>query len=109
MSLPSSDQDDLKHELQATLAARNELGSQYDEQFIERLAARLTEQVRAEAAKAPKPRSSALSPEQRIPIAICSLVFGIPLVAIAGGNGISGVAIAFAALVFINIAAGISW
>ncbi|MGO8947522.1 MAG: hypothetical protein ACLQUY_07640 [Ktedonobacterales bacterium] len=109
MSLQPTDPD-LKHELQATLAARRELAPEYDEQFIERLTTRLTEQVREEIAKAPKPHSSALTPEQRIPIAICSLIFGIPLVAIVqSGSGVAGVAIVFAALVLINIAAGISW
>jgi hypothetical protein len=108
MSLQPADKNDLMQELQATLSARRELGPEYDEQFIERLATRLTAQVREEVAKAPRPRSSALSPEQRIPIAICSLLFGIPLVAIAGGNGLPGVIVAFAALVLINVAAGIS-
>jgi hypothetical protein len=110
MSLQPADKNDLMQELQATLSARRELGPEYDEQFIERLATRLTAQVREEVAKAPKPHPSGFSPEQRIPIAICSLIFGIPLVAIAGGiGGIGGVIAAFAALILINVAAGISW
>jgi hypothetical protein len=110
MSLQPTDQSDLKQELQATLSARRELGPEYDEQFIERLATRLTAQVREEVARAPKPRPGGLSPEQRLPIAICSLIFGIPLVAIAGGiGGPIGLIVAFAALVLINVAAGISW
>ena len=109
MSLQPVDKNDLMQELQATLAARRELGPEYDEQFIERLATRLTAQVREEVAKAPKPRPSGFSPEQRIPIAICSLIFGIPLVAIASDAGIGGVIAAFATLILINVAAGISW
>lgn len=110
MSLQPADENELNQEIQATLSARRELGPEYDEQFIERLTTRLTAQVREEVAKAPKPRPSALSPEQRIPIAICSLIFGIPLVAIAGDSaGTAGVIVAFAALILINIAAGISW
>jgi hypothetical protein len=106
---PSNDQD-LQREIQATLAARHELGPEYDEHFINQLTERLTQQVREEMAKAPKPRSSALGPEQRIPIAVCSLIFGIPLVAIAAATaGTPGLVIAFLALVLINIAAGISW
>lgn len=111
MSLQPAEEEDLKRELQATLEARRELGAEYDEQFIQRLADRLTEQVRREVASAPKPKphSTALAPEQRIPIAICSLIFGIPLVAIAQGSGVVGVAVVMAALVLINVAAGISW
>jgi hypothetical protein len=104
-----ADKNDLMQELQATLSARRELGPEYDEHFIERLATRLTAQVREEVAKAPKPHPSGFSPEQRIPIAVCSLIFGIPLVAIASNVGIGGVIVAFAALILINIAAGISW
>jgi hypothetical protein len=106
---PSNDQD-LQRELQATLAARHELGPEYDEHFINQLTERLTRQVREEMAKAPKPRNTALSPEQRIPIAVCSMIFGIPLVAIAAGTaGPVGLVVAFLALILINVAAGISW
>jgi len=106
---PSNDQD-LQRELQATLAARHELGPEYDEHFINQLTERLTQQVREELAKAPKPRRAPLGPEQRLPIAICSLIFGIPLVAIAAATaGTTGLVVAFLALILINIAAGISW
>ena len=104
------DSEDLKRELQATLTARHELGSTYDEQFIERLVERLTTQVRQEVARAPQPRSNALAPKDRTAIAICSLIFGIPLIAIAGGfAGPAGLIVAFVALVLLNVAAGISW
>jgi hypothetical protein len=101
---------DIKHELQATLAARRELGDAYDDQFIERLVERLTAQVRQEVARAPRPRSTALSAKERAPIAVCSLIFGIPLVAISGSMaGPVGLLVAFLALVLINVAAGISF
>jgi hypothetical protein len=108
--VPRQNPEDLKRELQATLAARHELGDAYDDQFIERLVERLTAQVRQEVALAPRPRSTALSAKERVPIAICSLVFGIPLVAIGGGiAGPIGLVTAFLALVLINVAAGISF
>lgn len=104
------DPHDLAREIQATLAARHELGSQYDDQFIQRLVEQLTAQVRQEVARAPRARPSGLAADQRTGIAICSLIFGIPLVAIAGGiGGPVGLAVAFVAIVLINIAAGISW
>ena len=104
------DSQDLQREIQATLSARRALGSEYDDQFIQRLVERLTAQVHQEVARAPRPHASGLSSEQRTGIAICSLIFGIPLVAIAGGiGGPVGLAVAFVALVLINLAAGASW
>lgn len=104
---PQPDSHDIKRELQATLSARRELGSDYDDHFIERLVEQLTEQVRQEVARAPKPRSVGLPADQRTAIAICSLIFGIPLVAIAGGvAGSIGLLVAFVAIVLINLAAG---
>lgn len=107
---PQPDTQELKRELQATLSARRELGPEYDDQFIERLVEKLTAQVRREVAQAPRPRAPALSSEQRTAIAICSFIFGIPLVAIAGGEvGSIGLIVAFLALVLINLAAGRAW
>lgn len=104
------DMQELERELRATFAARHELGPEYDEQFIQRLAERLTAQVRQEVARAPRAHAMGLGAEQRTGIAICSLIFGIPLVAIAGGMaGPTGLIIAFVALVLINLAAGLSW
>ncbi len=112
MPTPAQQQnpEDFKRELQASLVARHELGTAYDDQFIDRLVERLTAQVRQEVARAPQPHSNALSARERVPIAICSLIFGIPLVAIGGGvGGPFGLLIAFVALVLINVAAGINW
>jgi hypothetical protein len=107
---PRHEREDFKRELQATLAARRELGNAYDDQFIERLVERLTAQMRQELARAPQPRAHTQLAKGRVPIAICSLIFGIPLVAIAGGfAGLLGLIIAFVALVLINMAAGITW
>jgi phytoene/squalene synthetase len=104
--VPQPDAQDLKREVQATFAARRELGAEYDEQFIERLVERLTTHARQDVARAPS-RARALSPEQRTAVAICSLIFGIPLVAIGGGiAGATGLIIAFVALVLINATAG---
>jgi hypothetical protein len=110
-SLPRHEQtDDFKRDLQATLAARREVGPEYDDHFIARLAEQLTVRARQEAARAPRPHHAGLSSEQRTAVAICSLVFGIPLVAIAAGAaGGIGIFVAFVALVLFNIAAGLTW
>ncbi|HEV2457166.1 MAG TPA: hypothetical protein VGS80_02295 [Ktedonobacterales bacterium] len=103
---PQPNTDDIKRELQATLAARREVGSGYDEQFIERLVQQLTAQIRRDVANAPKPKSQALSSDQRTGLAICSIIFLIPLIAIAGGMfQLAGVAIVCAAVFGINLMA----
>jgi hypothetical protein len=99
---------DLQHELQASLAARRELGPAYDDHFIARLTDQIAARVRHEVALTPRARPSALSTDQRTAIAICSLIFGIPLVAIAGGMaGTVGLIVAFVALILINLAANV--
>lgn len=101
MSQPNT--QDLQRDLQATLSARRELGTEYDDHFITRLTEQLTARVRQEVAQAPRAHQQALSTEQRTAIAICSLIFGIPLVAIAASAaGPVGLIVAFIALVLIN-------
>ncbi len=80
--------DDLKRDVQATLEARRELGPGYDDHFVQQLTERMMAQVRQEMARTPPPAAprSKLDAGQRTSVAICSLIFGIPLVAIASGN-----------------------
>jgi hypothetical protein len=101
---PQPNTDDIKRELQATLAARREVGPGYDEQFIERLVQQLTAQIRRDVANAPKPKSQALSSDQRTGLAICSVIFLIPLIAIVSGGpwGLLGVLLVCAAVFGIN-------
>jgi hypothetical protein len=102
--------DDVGRELRATLDARRELGPDYDAQLIQRLAEQVTAHVRREMVRAPRPESNGLSANQRMALATCSLVFGIPLIVIAGTMaGPAGLMVAFATLVMINVAAGRSW
>ena len=93
--------DDINRELQATLQARRELGTTaYDEHFIEAL----VEKLRAEA-RAAQPQHRDVGPpsEQWLGLAICSLVFAIPLVAIASDN-LVGLILVCATIVGINVA-----
>src|SRR5579885_3542441 len=77
--LPSND---IRRDIEATLAARRELGPEYDDHFIDTLTEKLVQRARLEVQRAPVPQER-LTPEMRTGIAICSLIFGIPLVAIA--------------------------
>ena len=89
MTQPQQNSEEIKRELQATLAARRELGTEYDDHFISALAEKLTAQARQEIASAPHAQqpSNRLSQGQRKDVAICSLIFGIPIIAITVGAG----------------------
>ena len=91
MMMPPQQQqrDEIQRDLQATLAARRELGSEYDDHFLDALAEKLTAQAQRAVANAPRdqPPSNRLSRDQRAGVAICSLFFGIPIIAITVGNG----------------------
>lgn len=98
----SATRQEIKHELQATLTARHELGPEYDEQFLDRLVEKL---VAAQPRPVPPAKGTGARSDQRLALAICSLVFGIPLVAIGGGiMGPVGILVIAAMLVAINLA-----
>jgi hypothetical protein len=93
-----------RQELEATLAARRELGPAHDRELIEGFLDRIEREIDRRvdervAARAPrKPRGSPLHPGN---IAVC-----IPIVAIAGGiAGLGGLIVAFLGLAFIFVLA----
>lgn len=98
--------DDIRRDLQASLEARRELGPGYDEHFLNALVEKLTATVRQQVASAPRPPapSNHLGRNERTAIAICSLIFAIPLIAIAGDvaqlTGIIAVAVMVALVNF---------
>lgn len=100
--------DDLKRELQATLTARRELGPAYDEHFLDALVEKLTAQVQQQVqqqVRATMPRAAQRPPhDQRLGLAICSLIFGIPLVAIGTSFGPFGFFVVCLMIFGINVA-----
>lgn len=95
-------QEDIRRDLQASLEARRELGPSYDEQFLDALVEKLNRQVQQTQQK--QAVKSAHS-EHSLALAICSLIFGIPIVAIAvGAAGIVGLIVACAMIMGVNIA-----
>ena len=83
-----------RDEAQAALAARRELGPDYEDELAERFAARIEERLRE---RAPARRNE--SPA----VVIISLLVAIPLIAIAGSTvGLAGVIAVCAALVLVN-------
>jgi len=114
---PASANDDLRREVHAALVGRQELGPEYDPHFADALVERLNVEIQREVDRqlgASKTRVANtarrhLSPEQRLGLAIPSLIFLIPLIAIAGHfAGLTGMLIALAAVVALNIAADLA-
>jgi len=108
--------DDLRRDVHAALAGRQELGPAYDEHFADALVERLNVQIKREVERQLRQTQRRglsgsqhhLTSAQRLGLAIPSLVFLIPLIAIGGGmEGLTGMILAFAAVVAINIAAGL--
>jgi hypothetical protein len=96
-----------REELEATLAARRELGPGHDEQLITGFLQRIEKEIDRRvgervAARSPRaPRRSGGSPLHPGNLALC-----IPIIAIAGGIGhLGGLIIAFAALVIVFVLA----
>ena len=102
---PQPNRGEIKREIQATLAARRELGSDYDDHFLDALVEKVARHTPARQAQLPL-RPSTLDSGQRLSLAICSLLFGIPLVAISGGiGGLVGLIVVCSAILGINFVA----
>lgn len=94
--------DRTREELDAILSARQELGTEYNDELADKLMERLDAVIdrRVEARLQKEPKSTSLSPV----VPICSFVFAIPLTAIAASMlGFRGVAVVWAALIIVNI------
>lgn len=94
--------DRTREELDVILSARQELGTEYNDELADKLIERLDAAIdrRVEARLQKDSKSTPLSPA----VPICSLVFAIPLTAIAASMlGVRGVAIVWVALIIVNI------
>ena len=108
---------DTRRDIEAALAARRDLGPDYDDQIAAGLAERIDELVairladsRAEVSERQLDREDERSSRtQRFVLGIISLGAGIPITGIAAvqiDHSITGVAVAWAGIVGVNIAAG---
>jgi len=100
---------DSRHEdWSAILAARKELGDEYDRAFIERL----VESVSAEVDERVDARLAEMAPRRATPrrrgatsMVILSLALGIPITDLAGDKAhLAGIAVAWAGIVLVNVA-----
>jgi hypothetical protein len=89
-----------REDARAALAARRELGEEFDDALVESFARRVEERLNA---RAPA-RRTADERGMSLALAIISLGCGIPITAIAVLNaGLAGLAIAWAGIVFVNV------
>src|SRR5215471_7409236 len=104
-----SEQQDFRHELEATLAAREEIGEELEPQLVDRFADRIEAEIdrrAGEKAAQQRPRSPSHhhGNAPMIPLALGSLGLSIPLIAIAGGiAGLPGIIAVCVAIVLVNL------
>jgi hypothetical protein len=100
-----SEQQEFRHELEATLAAREEVGEELEPQLVDRFADRIESEIDLRARELERhrrPRSGHNGP--MIPLALGSLGLAIPLMGIAGGTaGFPGVLVVCIAIVLVNL------
>jgi hypothetical protein len=97
---PDVDEEHVRDELEATVAARRELGPGHDRElvdsFLERIEKEIDRRIDERVAKL-RPRGPSHSPLNPATLGVC-----IPIIAIAGGiGGVAGLAIVTVALVVI--------
>ena len=111
--LPRKPSEELRRDAEAALAARMELGPEYNEYVAEGLAERVEDLAEARAAELRQQAleaSRAQAAEQggrgrQFALAIVSMVMGIPITAITATNvdpGLLGVAVSWAGIVGVN-------
>jgi hypothetical protein len=89
-----------RDDARAALAARRELGEEFDDALVESFARRVEERLKER-------RPSGRTQEERgmsLALALVSIGCGIPITAIAiAGAGLAGLVVAWAAIVLVNV------
>ena len=108
--MPVGDSAEIERsEVEALLAARRELGQEYDEAFVEAFADRIEQVVAERTAAVPAPIDVEGPAQRQWILGIVSLGTGIPITAIAGGTAdLPGVLAAWAGIVGVNVAHALS-
>ena len=96
-----ADEHELRHELEATLEARRELGPRHEQELVDRFADKIEAEIEQRAGELARKRK----PEGvNIPLALGSLGIAIPLLGIAGGTaGLAGIIAVCVAIVLVNL------
>jgi hypothetical protein len=103
-----------RQDLHAIIAARRELGPDYEDalvdSFLDKLDVEIAARVRAEvAAHTSEPQTSTPKKDSAVTVALGSLGLGIPLTGIAAGNaGAPGLVLAWVGIIAVNLAYALS-
>jgi len=98
-----SEQQDFRHELEATLAAREEIGQELEPQLVDRFADRIEAEIDRRAREAVARQRRPSQPAINLPLALGSLGIAIPLMGIAGGIAkLPGIIAVCVAIVLVN-------
>jgi hypothetical protein len=96
------EREDLRHDSEAVLAAREELGKQLEPQLVDSFVDRIEQEIERRAKELESSRRPR-GPAPMLPLALGSLGIAIPLLGIAGGTaGFPGIFVVCVALVLIN-------
>jgi hypothetical protein len=98
--------DDLRHEAEASLRARHEVGAELEPQLVDRFVDRVEQEIerRAQELAASRPRKNPPHNAPMIPLALGSLGLAIPLMGIAGGTAhLPGIIAVCIAIVLVNL------
>ena len=95
-----------RDEVAAAVGARRELGADLEphvlDAFLDRIERRIDARVTDGLARSR--RSNTIARAASLPLAICSLVFAIPLTAIAGGTaGFAGILVVWIGILLVNV------
>ena len=95
---------DPRTELEATLAARQELGPGHDEELISGFLERLENRLGQRGPRPPRPHDPNVTAGMRFALTIISLVAGIPITAIAlTQSGLSALVVCWLGIVLVNL------
>lgn len=92
-----------REDIHAAMAARRELGPEYDAAFVDAVVDRLREGVEPHRAAAKPARAARRSGDYPLTLAVISMVAGIPLTAIGADQaGLAGLIVVWIGLVLLN-------
>jgi hypothetical protein len=96
-----ADEHEVRHELEATIEARRELGPAHEAELVERFAEKLEAEIEQRAQELARKREPG---GVNLPLALGSLGIAIPLMGIAGGiAGLAGIIAVCVAIVLVNL------
>jgi hypothetical protein len=100
-----AEEHDLRHEAEATLLARQELGKGLEPQLVDSFVDRIEEEIdRRAREEAARRRPTKSHPGPMLPLALGSLGIAIPLMGVAGGTaGFPGILVVCIAIVLVNL------